>query len=84
MNETKKVLLQHFDMKDLGDASFALGIEINCDKSWGFLSLSQKSYVENVIKIFNIAACFYSSTPIQKCKVHLKLSVLKMMKRNLE
>jgi hypothetical protein len=35
-----------FDMKDLGEASFVLGIEIHRDKSKGVLGLSQKTYIE--------------------------------------
>ena len=31
LKETKHMLSQHFDMKDLGDASFVLGIHIHRD-----------------------------------------------------
>jgi hypothetical protein len=34
--ETKKLLCLNFDMKDLGEASFVLGIEIHRDKERGF------------------------------------------------
>ena len=40
--ETKKFLSSKFDMKDLGEASFVLGIEIHRDRSKGVLGLSQK------------------------------------------
>ena len=33
LNEIKKTLSQHFNMKDLGDTSFVLGIESHCDNS---------------------------------------------------
>ena len=33
--ETKKFLSSKFDMKDLGETSFILGIEIHRDKKWG-------------------------------------------------
>ena len=38
--DTKKFLAKHFDMKDLGDASFVLGIEICQDHSRHILGLS--------------------------------------------
>ena len=38
--ETKRFLSSNFDMKDLGDASYVLGIEIHRDKSKGTLGLS--------------------------------------------
>jgi hypothetical protein len=37
-------------MKDLGDASYVLGIEIHRDKSKGALGLFQKAYIEKVLK----------------------------------
>ena len=38
--ETKKLLSSNFDMKDLGEASFVLGIEIHRDRKNGVLALS--------------------------------------------
>jgi hypothetical protein len=44
-------------MKDLGEASFILGIEIHRDRSKGVLGLSQKAYIENVLKKFSMCRC---------------------------
>jgi hypothetical protein len=44
--ETKKFLSSNFDMKDLGEVSYVLGIEIHRDRKNGVLVLSQKSYLE--------------------------------------
>jgi hypothetical protein len=38
--ETKSFLSSNFDMKDLGDASYVLGIEIHRDRTKGVLRLS--------------------------------------------
>jgi hypothetical protein len=38
--ETKGFLSSHFDMKDLGEASYVLGIEIYRDRRKGVLGLS--------------------------------------------
>ena len=43
--EIKKFLSSNFDMKDLGEASFVLGIEIHRDRRKGVLELSQKAYL---------------------------------------
>ena len=48
--ETKKFLSSKFDMKDLGETSFVLGIEIHRDRSKWILGLSQKAYIENILK----------------------------------
>jgi hypothetical protein len=50
MPETKRFLSSNFDMKDLSDASFILGIQIHRDKRKGVLGLSQKVYLEQVLK----------------------------------
>jgi hypothetical protein len=52
--ETKGFLSSHFDMKDLGEASNVLGIEIHRDRRKGILGLSQKSYIEKVLKKINM------------------------------
>jgi len=48
LQETKKFLSSKFDMKDLGEASYVLGIEIHRDRTKGVLGLSQKAYIEKV------------------------------------
>ena len=45
--ETKKFLSSKFDMKDLGEASFVLGIEIHQDRSKGVLG--RNSVCTNVV-----------------------------------
>src|SRR6185436_15584113 len=52
--ETKKFLSSNFDMKDLGEASFVLGIEIHRDRTKGVLGLSQKAYLEKVLKKYSM------------------------------
>lgn len=43
--EIKRVLGKTFDMKDLGEAYFVLGIKIIQDRKRNLLGLSQKSFV---------------------------------------
>ncbi|RVW89360.1 Retrovirus-related Pol polyprotein from transposon TNT 1-94 [Vitis vinifera] len=57
LHETKRFLSSKFDMKDLGNASFVLGIQIYRDHSRGILRLSQKSYIDKVLSRFGMSNC---------------------------
>ena len=48
LQETKKFLSSKFNIKDLGEASFVLGIEIHRDRSKEVLELSQNAYIEKI------------------------------------
>ena len=54
LHETKRFLSRNFEMKDLGEASFVLGIQIHRDRSRGILGLSQKNYIETVLKRYGM------------------------------
>ena len=66
LRETKKFLSSNFDMKDLGKASYVLGIEIHRDRRNGVLELSQKAYLEKILKKYNMHASKSSPAPIVK------------------
>ena len=66
LNETKNFLSSYFDMKDLGEASYVLGIEIHRDRAQGVLGLSQKAYIEKMLKRYNLDKCNTSPVPLQK------------------
>ena len=44
MHEAKQFLSNHFDMKEMGDASYVIGIKIFRDIHNGILGLSQNLY----------------------------------------
>ncbi|KAK3031161.1 hypothetical protein RJ639_035184 [Escallonia herrerae] len=52
--ETKKFMSKNFDVKDLGEASYAIGTEIHRDRSREILRLSQRAYIDKVLKRFNM------------------------------
>ena len=64
--ETKRFLTSKFEMKDLGEATYVLGIEIHRNRSKGILGLSQKTYIEKVLKKYNMHKCSASPAPIVK------------------
>jgi hypothetical protein len=61
LSETQSFLSSNFYIKDLGDASYVLGIEIHRDRTKGVLLLSQKSYIYRELKRYNMHKC--SATP---------------------
>ena len=81
LHETKRFLSKKFEMKDLGDASFVLGIQIHRDRSRGILGLSQKSYIEKNLKRFGMHDCKPGDTPVAKGD---KFSLSQCPKNNFE
>ena len=47
-------LSKHFSMKDLGEASYILGIKIYRDRSRRMLGLSQGTYIDSMLKRFSM------------------------------
>ena len=64
--ETKVFLSGHFEMKDMGDACYVLGIEITRDRPSGILGLSQKAYISKILERFNMQLCSPDKAPILK------------------
>ena len=54
LHDTKSFLSQNFEMKDLGEASYVIGIEIHENRFQMTLSLSQKAYIEKVLERFKM------------------------------
>ncbi|KAI5316435.1 hypothetical protein L3X38_036142 [Prunus dulcis] len=63
LHDTKRMLSNHFQMTDLGEANYVLGIEISRDREMGLLSLSQKGYIERILKRFNMENCIGCDVP---------------------
>jgi hypothetical protein len=53
-------------MKDLGEASYVLGIEIHRDRKNGVLGLSRKAYCKKILKKYNMHASNVTPAPIVK------------------
>ncbi|KAL6318588.1 hypothetical protein AAG906_000666 [Vitis piasezkii] len=66
LHETKRFLSRKSDMKDLGNASFVLGIQIYRDRSRGILGLSQNSYIDKVLSRFGMSNYTPGDTPMAK------------------
>ncbi|GKA99399.1 putative zinc finger, CCHC-type containing protein [Tanacetum coccineum] len=66
LHESKRFLSRNFDMKDLGEASYVIRIEIHQDRANGKLGLSQKAYIERVLNRFNMQHCSPTVAPVIK------------------
>ena len=66
LSETKKFLSNNFEMKDMGETYYVIGIEIFRDRSLGLLGLSQKAYINKVLERFRMDKCSTSPVPIHK------------------
>ena len=71
IQKVKDLLNSEFDMKDLGAAKKILGMEIIRDRKARKLYLSQRGYVQKVLRRFNMSEAKSVSTPFAP---HFKLS----------
>ena len=79
--ETKSFLSKNFEMKDMGEASYVIGISISRKRSHGLLGLSQKAYIEKILERFNMNNCSAGVVPIQKGD---KFSLMQCPKNDVE
>ncbi|KAM1015922.1 hypothetical protein ACFX2A_046661 [Malus domestica] len=66
LQRTKRMLSESFDMKDLGEAHYVLGIEIVRNRQKRLLGLSQKGYIDRVLHRFNMENCSCGQVPVNK------------------
>ena len=66
VKNVKDWLYSNFDMKDMGEAAYILGVKIFKDRSRKLLALSQEPYIKKIIERFNMGDCKPMDTPIAK------------------
>jgi len=64
LNALKAELGRKFEMKDLGEAHFCLGIQIVRNRAKKTISINQRQYIENILKRFNMSDCKPVGTPM--------------------
>jgi hypothetical protein len=62
--EVKTWLSSAFDMKDMGNSSYVLGVEILRDRNKGTLGLTQRNYLKSVLKRFSMEYCNQAFVPL--------------------
>ncbi|KAJ9545086.1 hypothetical protein OSB04_024793 [Centaurea solstitialis] len=65
LQSVKTWLGKCFSMKDMGDATYILGIKIYRDRSRRLISLSQSTYIDKVLKKFNMQDSKNGFIPMQ-------------------
>ena len=53
-----------FEIKDVGELGYILGIHVDRDKETGVISLSQTAYLQHVLEHFGMVDCNPKSTPL--------------------
>lgn len=66
LHEVKQFLSKNFDMKDMGEASYVIGIKIHFGRFRGILGLSQETYINKILERFRMKDCSPSVAPIVK------------------
>ena len=68
----------YFDLEDLGEASYFLGMEIQKDN--GVVRLSQSKYIKDILRKLNMHNCKAVTTPLVKilCYNQLKTTAMRL------
>mgnify|MGYP000046438200 CR=1 FL=1 len=64
LSKAKSELHASFSMQDMGALHYCLGIQVFQDPSHGLIHISQQSYVESLLKKYNMSTCKGVSTPL--------------------
>ena len=64
LNNLKMELSRRFEMKDLGEVQFCLGIQITRNRPERTIRISQAKYIEDVLRKFNMHDCKAIGTPL--------------------
>ncbi|KAL0448693.1 UNVERIFIED_CONTAM: hypothetical protein Slati_1425700 [Sesamum latifolium] len=83
LGDIKVWLSTQFSMKDMGEASYILGIKIYRDRSRMMLGLTQSSYIEKVLKRFKMEHSKRGLLPMRHGLSCPRSSLLRLM-RNLK
>ena len=55
-----------FEMKDIGETFYILGVKIHSDRSHKQVTLLQEHYIKNILEWFNMQDCNPIDTPFAK------------------
>ena len=66
----KRELTQKYEMQDIGEASFLLGIDIRRDRSNRSISIGQPAYINTLLMRHGMADCNSTSTPMDTAVSH--------------
>jgi len=64
VNEVKSLLMSEYDIRDLGRASYLLGITVKHEEEK--IKLSQELYINKLLKMYGMDDCRLSKTPMDQ------------------
>jgi hypothetical protein len=74
LEKEKKAIAEKFQVEDLGELHYVLGMSIVRNRESRTMSISQKKYLEGVLKKFDMENCKPVSTPLEFGKKYEELS----------
>ncbi|CAN0525830.1 unnamed protein product [Laminaria digitata] len=76
ISKTKAILMTKFAMKDLGDVSLVLGMQVSRDRLKGTLDINQGNYVNAILQRYDFVDRRSVSTPGTGKPLDLKVGTL--------
>ena len=70
IDTTKRWLSSNFEMKDMGEASYVLGLKIVRDRAKRFLGLSQETYIKRMLERYHMQDSKPMDTPVNRSLSH--------------
>src|ERR1035438_2098598 len=64
INNVKSKLNESFNMKDLGELEYFLGIRMNRDRTKNMIKIDQESYVEKILQVQGMQNCKSLTMPL--------------------
>ena len=83
LQQVKSWLGKCFSMKDLGETAYILGIRIYRDRSLKLLGLSQSTYIDKMLRRFNMHDSKKGFIPMQHGCVYQKHNPLQLRKKGI-
>ena len=77
----KEVLMKAYNMMDLSEIAYILGIHVKCDRNVGQIELSQQNFIEGILKCFGKTNIRPISTPALTNEHLIKLSMPEIDKK---
>jgi hypothetical protein len=66
LHKEKEALRKRFEMKDLGEVHYCLGIQVERDRNKKRMRLHQSQYLTNLLKKFGMEECKPAATPVDQ------------------
>ena len=70
LHSIKRRLTQQYEMEDMGEATFILGIDIKRDRTNRSISIGQSAYISTLLKRHGMTDCNPTSTPMDNTAAH--------------